>query len=119
MRRRTGVWMVGMFMGVAVGGLVACGGGGDDDGGGGDSKVEVIDVLFRPDAITIGVGKTVTWEWRGRLPHQVVGTFNGVEVKSERMSGTGTFSYTFDTAGVFEYICGVHVTGMAGKVTIE
>jgi len=111
---------VGIITAAAAVLLAGCGGGGDDDGGGGGgSEVEVIDVLFRPDAVTIKAGETVTWEWSGRLPHQVVGTFNGVEVKSERLTGTGTFSHTFDAAGVFEYTCGVHGIGMAGKVTVE
>lgn len=101
--------------------LAACGGGGDDGGGGGggDAEVEVVDVLFRPDEVTIDVGGKVVWTWSGRLPHEVVGTFNGAEVKSPRLTGSGTFEYTFATAGEFEYSCGVHGTGMAGKVIIQ
>lgn len=99
--------------------LAACGGGDDGDGGGGGKKVEVVDVLFRPDELTVKVGDTVTWEWSGRLPHQVLGEFNGAEVKSEKLTGTGTYSFTFTAAGVFDYKCGVHGIGMAGKITVE
>lgn len=101
--------------------FAACGGGGDDDGGGGggDADVEVVDVLFRPDEVTIDVGQKVVWTWSGRLPHEVVGTFNGTEVKSPRLTGAGTFEFTFPAAGEFEYHCGVHGTGMAGKVIVQ
>lgn len=101
--------------------LAGCGGGGGDGGGGsgGDATVAVVDVLFRPDEVTIDVGDTVTWEWGGQRAHQVVGTFAGTEVKSEQLTGSGSFSFTFASAGVFDYTCAVHGGTMSGKVTIE
>lgn len=121
MDRRIVLRFVGAIVVSAPVMVAACGGGGAEAGGGGgsDTTIEVADVLFRPDDTTIKVGETVAWEWSGRLPHQVVGTFNGTEIKSEKLTGSGTFTHTFDAPGVFDYVCGVHGIKMAGKITVE
>ena len=108
-------------------------GNGDDNGatqeptpgnGGGDSMaqdetVAVADNSFTPSSLTIATGGTVTWEWSGEFPHSVVGEFAGEPVASETLTGTGTFSFTFEEAGTFSYQCGVHGDAMSGTVVVE
>ena len=114
----------------------ACGG--DDDGGGsatsaanptrssGNSgppanltKVTISDNKFTPSNLTVPVGATVTWEWTGANPHSVVGTFEGKEIQSPKLTGTGVYLEAFQKAGKFEYQCGVHGAAMKGTITIQ
>ncbi|MEX0781886.1 MAG: plastocyanin/azurin family copper-binding protein [Dehalococcoidia bacterium] len=110
----------------------ACGGGGDDDAGAASVPtspavptqrpaifVVVFDNTFSPGQRTVKAGDEVKWEWDGKNPHSVVGTFDGVAVDSGQKSGKETFSFKFEKAGTFEYQCGVHGAGMAGKITVQ
>ncbi|MGH2610490.1 MAG: cupredoxin domain-containing protein [Tepidiformaceae bacterium] len=109
----------------------ACGDDDDDDGAndtpaaggspsGEDAAVAVADNKFEPGEVTVGVNHEVIWTWEGNNSHSVVGTFDGEDVESPRLSGSGgTFVFSFDKAGTFEYQCGVHGASMSGKVTIE
>jgi plastocyanin len=80
--------------------------------------IQVADILFAPDDETVPVGTEVTWRWAGELPHSVVGEFNGQEVKSEQQT-SGTFRFTFASAGTFEYECGVHGKAMTGRIVVQ
>jgi plastocyanin len=64
--------------------------------------------------VTIETGDTVTWVWRdGPIQHDVVAD----EFRSDVMID-GTFSYTFDEAGVYEYVCSLH-SNMRGTVFVQ
>jgi plastocyanin len=81
--------------------------------------IQVGDNFFAPDEETVAVGTEVTWEWGGNaVPHSVVGTFNGEDVESE-IQDSGMFSFTFESAGTFEYECGVHGAAMSGRIVVE
>jgi plastocyanin len=82
------------------------------------TRISVGDNVFDPDEETVPVGTEVTWQWAGSNPHSVVGTFNGEDVESETQT-SGTFEFTFDSAGTFEYQCGVHGAAMAGRIEVE
>lgn len=82
--------------------------------------IRVADNSFSPATVTVAPGTTVTWDWIGtNAPHSVVGSFNGVQVKSETLTGNGQFSFTFSSAGTFEYVCGVHGASMPGRVVVR
>lgn len=115
---------------------MACGDDDDDDtggnggaaspttGGGGNvpgnlTKVRVSDNQFSPVSLQVPVGATVTWEWSGAVPHSVVGTFDGKEIRSPQLTGTGVYLEAFQKAGTFDYQCGVHGAAMAGKIVIQ
>jgi plastocyanin len=80
--------------------------------GAGASTVQVDDNVFEPEEITVSTGDTVTWEWVGSEPHNVVGDDFESEMQTE-----GTFEHTFDTEGTFDYVCQVH-PGMEGVVEV-
>lgn len=82
-------------------------------------KVTVGDNKFSPANLQVPVGANVTWEWTGNNPHSVVGTFDGKEIQSPRLTGTGVYLEAFQKAGVFEYQCGVHGAAMSGKITVQ
>jgi plastocyanin len=107
--------------------LLACGDDDDDGNGNGDTNGGATqeptpsngDGNGASEEVTVAVADNVTWEWSGEFPHSVVGEFAGETVESDQMTGTGTFSYTFEEAGTFEYQCGVHGEAMSGTVTVE
>ncbi len=106
---------------------VACGDDDDDDNddqaatapAAGHVTVTISDNRFSPAEATVGVNNAVIWEWSGNNQHSVVGTFDGEDVESPRLTGTGTFVQSFGQAGTFEYQCGVHGASMSGTVIIE
>jgi plastocyanin len=56
--------------------------------------------------VTLAVGSTVTWTNRDEEPHTVVA--NDRSFHSPGLGPQGTYSYTFHSAGTFDYICSVH-----------
>jgi halocyanin-like protein len=75
-------------------------------------------LLFGPAAINVDTGTTVTWEWTGQGgSHNVVaedGTFDSGSTMS-----SGTYDYTFEEAGVYQYYCNPHKgAGMRGVVAV-
>jgi plastocyanin len=93
---------------------VACGG---SSGGGSATatktdKVDVIDNKFAPEKISVAVGDTVTWTFKGKTVHNVTGP--GFKSKTVK---TGTYTHAFTSAGDVTYQCTIHA-GMKGVVTV-
>lgn len=78
------------------------------------NTVEIIGFEFNPEIITVSKGTTVTWTNRDIAVHTVTGT--GFD--SGNLQQGETFSYTFNEAGLFNYICTIHPY-MKGKVIVE
>ncbi|MCI0452484.1 MAG: plastocyanin/azurin family copper-binding protein [Candidatus Latescibacteria bacterium] len=103
---------------------------GDDDdpadpgkGGPFNGTVQVNASSFSPKNATISVNETVTWQFNGG-PHTVTeGTAVGTPPTPLFDSGlrsSGSFTFTFDTPGTYDYICEIHVgMGMTGTITVE
>lgn len=101
---------------------------GDDDdpadpGNGGPLTVRVLATSFSPQDLTIQADQTVTWTFNGG-PHTVTeGTAVGTPPTPLFDSGlrsSGSFTFTFDTPGTYDYICEIHVgMGMTGTITVE
>jgi plastocyanin len=102
---------------------------GDGVGGGGEGAsetsapaaaeqtVEIADLAFAPDEVTIAAGSSVTWVNRDpNLPHTA--TSDDDIFDSGNLSEGDDFSFTFDEAGTFAYFCQVHPT-MRGTVVVE
>ncbi len=70
-------------------------------------KVSIVNFAFNPKSLIINKGDTVVWTNNDSAPHDVVGN-NLSGLKSPVMSRGGTFSFTFNTAGAFDYICSIH-----------
>ena len=78
--------------------------------------VTIGDNFYDPDALTIGLGDTVTWINSGTAPegHTVTGSAFDSGVIEEG----GSFSQRFASAGVFDYICELH-DDMTGTVVVR
>ena len=77
---------------------------------------------FVPNTVTIEVGDTVTWENTDTAAHTASGGnptdgLTGPWDSSLIMAG-GSYSYTADTAGTFDYFCMVH-PWMEGTLVVE
>jgi plastocyanin len=71
---------------------------------------------FIPDEITVAPGTTVTWVNKEPMPHTVVDTNKGF--RSKILAKDGSFSFTFATAGEYDYLCSIH-PNMKGKVIVK
>ena len=118
MRRRQLLAVVVLLAAAAV----ACGGSSDEDPGTQQpaNAVAISGFLFKPDALTVSAGTTVTWRNADDIAHTVTagvpgtpsGAFDsGNKVKDE------TFTHTFPAGGTFPYFCNNH-NGMRGSVTV-
>ncbi len=80
------------------------------------NAVTIQNLAFSPAALTVAVGTTVTWTNNDATTHTVTsktGLFD-----SGPLNKGGTFSYTFNSKGVFEYHCTIHPS-MNGTVTVQ
>ncbi len=87
--------------------------GGDAAGG---TSVSIVSFAFDPASVTIDAGTTVTWTNNDTVPHTVTatdGSFN-----SGNLNPGESFSFTFDEAGTFDYICNYH-PNMTGTVIVD
>lgn len=90
------------------------------------ASVTVGDNFFRsarnsssnPAVDTIAVGGTVTWTWGGVANHSVQST-GSPSFTSSSIQASGTYSFTFATAGTYTYDCAVHGALMPGTIVVK
>lgn len=83
---------------------------------GGGSEVSIVDFAFDPAALSVAVGDTVTWTNTGSATHTV--KWQDGEPESDQLDSGATYERTFDSAGSFPYVCGIH-SQMTGTITVE
>lgn len=101
----------------ASGGGEAAGGseGASSGGGGGGGGVTVDDFTFDPETTQAKVGDEVIWTVaEGSSAHTV--KFDDEE--SKELAAGDTYSRSFDEAGEYKYVCGIHPQ-MTGTVAVE
>ena len=79
-------------------------------------KVSISNFTFLPADITVKRGTAVTWTNNDSVTHNVSAD-SGNGPKSQNLANGETFSFTFNEAGTFNYICGLHPS-MHGTVTV-
>jgi plastocyanin len=81
----------------------------------GDGAVTIKDFAFTPGDASVAMGTAVTWTNDDGATHRIEsgdGSFD-----SEDLKNGSTFEHTFDAAGTFEYVCGIHPS-MKGTITV-
>jgi plastocyanin len=79
--------------------------------------IELGDHFFDPAQLTVKVGTTVTWRSVGQSTHDLAARDGSFALGA--MSFGQTFSFTFNRAGRFPYVCMQHEgDGMVGEVTV-
>lgn len=71
---------------------------------------------FIPAEITVAPGTTVTWINTEDMPHTVVD--QNKAFRSKTLVKDASFSFTFTTAGDYNYLCSIHPF-MKGKVIVR
>jgi plastocyanin len=85
-------------------------------GDGAAIKISAKDFMFSPTTVTVKVGSTVTWTNLDEEPHTVfsdTGLF-----RSSALDTKDSFSYKFDKAGTYRYLCTIHPR-MVGTIVVE
>ena len=78
------------------------------------ATVTLIHTSFAPTVVTINAGQTVEWKWDdGQVPHNV--TFDSFHSSTKI---AGTYFHTFNTPGVYNYRCTIHIN-MVGMVVVR
>ena len=78
--------------------------------------IDIQGYAFSPSSITINVGDTIVWTNYDSASHTV--TSNDGTFDSGGISTGNTFSFTFTSAGTFNYYCSPH-PNMTGSVTVQ
>jgi amicyanin len=82
-----------------------------------EANVVTIDnFTFTAPELTVAVGTTVKWVNHDDIPHNVVDKSKAF--RSKALDTDDSFSYTFASAGTFDYFCGLHPQ-MVGKIIVK
>lgn len=80
------------------------------------NEVWIQGMAFNPSTITVTVGTTVKWTNKDSASHTVTsdtGLFD-----SGSIANSATYTFTFTTAGTYQYHCTIHPT-MTAKVVVQ
>ncbi len=80
------------------------------------AAVQIKNFAYNPLTLAITNGTTVTWINSDGVAHTVTSVTGAFD--SGSISPGGTFSYTFNQTGTFEYECTIHPTIPHGTVTV-
>lgn len=83
---------------------------------GAEITVRIDNFTFSPNPVSITPGTKVTWINHDDIPHALVET--NQLFHSKALDTDDGFSYTFMTAGEFDYFCSLH-PHMTGKVIVK
>ncbi len=79
------------------------------------NHVTIDNFAFTPKTLTVKVGTKVTWTNKDQTIHTIV--CPQLKLKSDPLDTDDSFSYTFHTAGDYNYACGLHPY-MKGQVIV-
>lgn len=96
--------------------------GASEPGGGEPVATDSVDLpksyRFAPADVVVPTGTTVTWTNSDNFSHSVQFLGGGLPTEPLLMQPGESVTFTFDTAGVFEYRCHLHPRDMTGSVTV-
>jgi len=105
--------IVTILLGPVVGAMLALGAVAAQDA---TNVVTIDNFTFTPPELTVAVGTTVKWVNHDDIPHLVVNKDKAF--RSKALDTGDSFSYTFASAGTFDYFCALH-PHMVGKVIVK
>jgi len=80
----------------------------------GPNQVLIKGFAFNPAVLNVKVGDTVTWTNNDSVAH----TISGNDFKSNNLASGQSYSFTFTSAGTFDYICSIHPY-MKGAIVVK
>ncbi len=87
-----------------------------------DDQVWMQNTNFNVKNKTIAAGTKITWVNKDSFNHTVTsGTAGNPDglFDSGTLGSGGMFSYTFTTAGTYNYYCRIHQSTMSGKIVVQ
>ncbi len=103
---------VAMLLGPVAGALLAFGTVAAEEA----TVVTIDNFTFTPPELTVAVGTTVKWVNHDDIPHTVVD--KNKAFRSKALDTEDAYSFTFASAGTFDYFCGLH-PHMVGKIVVK
>jgi amicyanin len=103
---------VAMLCGPLAGALLAFGAVAAEDA----NSVTIDNFSFTAPELTVAVGTTVKWVNHDDIPHNVVATNKAF--RSKPLDTDDSYSFTFASAGTYDYFCGLHPK-MQGKIIVQ
>jgi plastocyanin len=103
---------IAMLLGPLAGALLAYGAVAAQE----PNEVAIDNFTFGPKELTVAVGTTVKFVNHDDIPHTVVDKNKGF--RSKALDTDDSFSFTFASAGTFDYFCGLHPQ-MVGKTIVK
>ena len=80
-------------------------------------KVDMVDIKFKPETVTVKVGQTIEWVNKDAVPHTATAE-NGADFDSGQKNKGETYQYTAEQDGEIDYDCTIHPT-QKGKIIVE
>jgi len=109
--------VVALLLGPVIGAMLAFGTVAAQDAAKKDANEITIDnFTFTPKELTVAVGTTVKWLNHDDIPHTVVE--KKTTFRSKALDTDDSYSFTFTSAGTFDYFCGLH-PHMVGQVIVK
>jgi amicyanin len=101
-----------MLLGPVAGALLAFGAVAAQE----ENVVTIDNFTFTAPELTVAVGTTVKWVNHDDIPHNVI---NKDRVfRSKALDTDDSYSFTFASAGIYDYFCGLH-PHMQGKIIVK
>jgi plastocyanin len=109
--------VVALVLGPVIGAMLALGAVAAQDATKKDANEITIDnFTFTPKELTVAVGTTVKWVNHDDIPHTIVE--KKTTFRSKALDTDDSYSFTFTSAGTFDYFCGLH-PHMVGQVIVK
>ena len=105
--------VVAMLLGPILGAMLAFGAVAAQDA---TNVITIDNFTFSPKELTVAVGTTVKWVNHDDIPHTVVE--KKTTFRSKALDTDDSYSFTFTSAGTFDYFCGLH-PHMVGQVVVK
>jgi len=105
--------VVALLLGPVVGAMLAFGAVAAQDA---TDVITIDNFTFTPKQLTVAVGTTVKWVNHDDIPHTIVE--KKTTFRSKALDTDDSYSFTFTSAGTFDYFCGLH-PHMVGQVIVK
>ena len=105
--------IVAMLLGPMIGAMLAFGAIAAQDA---TNVITIDNFTFSPKELTVAVGTTVKWVNHDDIPHTIVE--KKTTFRSKALDTDDSYSFTFTSAGTFDYFCGLH-PHMVGQVIVK
>jgi plastocyanin len=102
-----------LLLGPAIGAMLAFGTVAAQDA---TNVITIDNFTFSPRELTVAVGTTVKWVNHDDIPHTLVE--KKTTFRSKALDTDDSYSFTFTSAGTFDYFCGLH-PHMVGQVIVK